>query len=114
QLTAIVPFLPLLDLGHLTTGIFEHELGGVRVQDTRKIVAVAALEAGAPKAVAEADVEASFAATPAVAWLNRRAISFPETLPRAGSSSWMNVAPASTPMQQVFGVEVAGPLVFTV
>src|SRR5207244_8381825 len=57
QLTAIVPFFPLLDLGHLAAGIFEYELVCTRFQDTREIVTVAALEAGAPKAIAEADVE---------------------------------------------------------
>ena len=52
-----MPFFPLLDLGHVAAGIFEHELVCTRFQDTGKIVAVAALEAGAPKAIAEADVE---------------------------------------------------------
>src|SRR5437763_14676181 len=56
--------------------------------------------------------KASFASTPSVARLNRRAISFPETLPRAGSSSWMKVAPASTRALSPALITCAGPSTF--
>jgi len=50
-----VLLLPLLDLGYVAAGIFEHELVGVHFQDTGKIVAVAA-----------------FATTPSVARLKKQ------------------------------------------